>query len=324
MGATAFLNWFDGLKQGWDRLWHGISDKYLGTNYQATEAADVAWQRQLDMWNMTNAYNDPSAMMQRLRNAGLNPDLAMGSPVNVSAEAGQPPVAQTGRGSGNPISDFMSLRLNQANLDLLRAQQRDLEASAGLKSEQAESERSLRDARYRNLEAATSNLVKQNEGIQANIERLSKENQLTGEQISKIKFDRMMAGKYFRLDSERLRNETAMTQAEIAKLDADKKLALAKAHVTEREYNEMLWTYAVRYSHLEKQVQLSDAQIEQAKATARKLGMDSDILSGTAAFESDMSSSMKRGGVEGIIALTRYGIQAVTRDFGNLLGGFGK
>lgn len=38
-----------------------------------------AFQRNVDMWNMQNAYNSPSAQMKRLIEAGLNPNLAYGS-----------------------------------------------------------------------------------------------------------------------------------------------------------------------------------------------------------------------------------------------------
>lgn len=52
----------------------------------------------LDQWNRENAYNDPTAQMQRLRNAGLNPDLVYGSgsAANLSAPS---PEMTAGEGS---------------------------------------------------------------------------------------------------------------------------------------------------------------------------------------------------------------------------------
>lgn len=41
----------------------------------ATEQADKEYARNLEMWNMQNAYNDPGAQMQRLKDAGMNPYL---------------------------------------------------------------------------------------------------------------------------------------------------------------------------------------------------------------------------------------------------------
>lgn len=47
--------------------------------------AEKAYQREIEMWNMMNAYNDPSAQMARYQAAGLNPHM----------------VGQSGTGSGN-------------------------------------------------------------------------------------------------------------------------------------------------------------------------------------------------------------------------------
>lgn len=46
----------------------------------------------LTLWNMENEYNSPSAQVARLRSAGLNPSLAMGSPA-VSSSASLPSAA---------------------------------------------------------------------------------------------------------------------------------------------------------------------------------------------------------------------------------------
>ena len=53
------------------------------TNYQLykrqrvdnRQDATTAYNRSLEMWNMNNAYNDPSAQMERLKQTGLNPKL---------------------------------------------------------------------------------------------------------------------------------------------------------------------------------------------------------------------------------------------------------
>lgn len=43
------------------------------------EENKLAFDRSVEMWNMQNAYNSPSAQMARLQEAGLNPNLAYGS-----------------------------------------------------------------------------------------------------------------------------------------------------------------------------------------------------------------------------------------------------
>lgn len=56
-----------------------------------TRAADTAYQRDVAMWNMQNAYNAPSAQMERLQKAGLNPNLVYGGGSVTGNTAGSPP-----------------------------------------------------------------------------------------------------------------------------------------------------------------------------------------------------------------------------------------
>lgn len=52
-------------------------------NYQAQKAQDKATEKsnayQKYLWDLTNQYNDPKAQMERLKGAGLNPNLVYGS-----------------------------------------------------------------------------------------------------------------------------------------------------------------------------------------------------------------------------------------------------
>lgn len=59
----------------------GLGEDELNAQYQAElneKAADKEFARNLQMWNLANAYNDPSAQMERLKKAGLNPNLVYG------------------------------------------------------------------------------------------------------------------------------------------------------------------------------------------------------------------------------------------------------
>lgn len=49
------------------------------------EMYDLQNQRDIEFWNMQNAYNDPLAQMQRLGNAGLNPHLVYGNGADTQA-----------------------------------------------------------------------------------------------------------------------------------------------------------------------------------------------------------------------------------------------
>lgn len=61
------------------------------------EQSDLAYQRQLDMFNLENEYNNPVNIVKRLRDAGINPQIAMsgslGSAMATSANAGTPAAA---------------------------------------------------------------------------------------------------------------------------------------------------------------------------------------------------------------------------------------
>lgn len=49
------------------------------TNQANRELAEYQYSKDLEMWNKGNAYNSPTAQMERLRSAGLNPNLVYGS-----------------------------------------------------------------------------------------------------------------------------------------------------------------------------------------------------------------------------------------------------
>lgn len=51
----------------------------------AREMWDKQGQREVEYFNMQNAFNDPSAQMQRLQNAGLNPNLVYGNGATTEA-----------------------------------------------------------------------------------------------------------------------------------------------------------------------------------------------------------------------------------------------
>lgn len=70
-----------------------LSD-WLNYNYQR-KAAEEQNNRQLEWWNMQNEYNSPSAQMERLVKAGLNPNLMYGQMQSSNAgDVGTPVAAQ--------------------------------------------------------------------------------------------------------------------------------------------------------------------------------------------------------------------------------------
>lgn len=61
-----------------------------GFEYDKSQA-DLAYQRQMEMWDKQNAYNSPEAQMARFSKAGLNPNLiyGQGSPGNTASSSPQ-------------------------------------------------------------------------------------------------------------------------------------------------------------------------------------------------------------------------------------------
>lgn len=89
----------------------------------ADKAAKKAYQRQLDFWNKQNEYNLPSAQMERLAAAGLNPNLVYGSSATtMSAQLSsvRPSSAELGSGiaaAGNVVAQTALLKAQKANID---------------------------------------------------------------------------------------------------------------------------------------------------------------------------------------------------------------
>lgn len=95
--------------------------------------ATTAYQRSIDMWNMNNAYNDPSAQMERLKQAGLNPNLVYGSGAQTTASAPSAPQAssvQAPRFQGVDalpvMSAYMDVKIKNAQADLLEEQKNNV------------------------------------------------------------------------------------------------------------------------------------------------------------------------------------------------------
>ena len=58
----------------------GLLNTLFG-NKKRMELAEYSYGKDMDMWNMQNAYNNPKQQIQRLKDAGLNPNLLYGQGV---------------------------------------------------------------------------------------------------------------------------------------------------------------------------------------------------------------------------------------------------
>lgn len=99
--------------------------------------ADKAYERDLDMWNRQNAYNSPSEQIERLKAAGLNPNLMYGNGADSGNAAAPPsynaPMSDINRYQGdfgvqdaanavsNGISQYIQTKLGMANIDNIQS-----------------------------------------------------------------------------------------------------------------------------------------------------------------------------------------------------------
>ena len=104
--------------------------KLLKQQYQyQKEAAELAWQRQMEFYQDQKAYNDPNAVRQRYEAAGLNVNAAFGTAGSYSP-TNAPSSVQAAGGVSTPYVDYTNMRFQsalglarqQAEIDLIKAQ----------------------------------------------------------------------------------------------------------------------------------------------------------------------------------------------------------
>lgn len=104
------------------------TDKTIRANQQQ---AQYAYSQDLAAWNRQNAYNTPAAQMQRLKDAGLNPNLIYGNGSAATGQATQMPKynAPTLQYNYKPLVDlpqmlsaYQDMQMRQAQVDNVRAQ----------------------------------------------------------------------------------------------------------------------------------------------------------------------------------------------------------
>lgn len=91
----------------------------------------MQWQRDnaLADWNMQNEYNSPEKQMERLKKAGLNPNLVYGNGATAQSDSmprstearSWSPMAPQAMPMSNPLAAYVDLEQRQATIDNLRA-----------------------------------------------------------------------------------------------------------------------------------------------------------------------------------------------------------
>lgn len=150
----------------------------LDTIKAQKQAADLEWARNLEQWNRENEWNLPKNQMQRLREAGLNPNLiAEGASkfgtaaTSPSYNASRPDYSQRESILGSALStlrNYNDIRLQNAQIDNVQAMYRNTMAKwdyqALFNSYLKEWERDPRLKGFMKFERWFDSMLKQREG----------------------------------------------------------------------------------------------------------------------------------------------------------------
>lgn len=231
------------------------TDKAIAAQKEENERA---YQRNIEQWNRENVYNSPSEVIKRLQAAGLNPNLAYGTP-NVSAPSPSAPIndvssiANKRSPVGAALEEGVNARYMNALISNMNADTKEKEASAqktgaesdyqltynkyaeqiltGTISEQKSrielnaSQTDLNDMRSRESYTNISNILATTNKIKTEIDVL--ETQMQG-----MKEDNAIK----RIEKEMRRG---VLSAQMSHLYAQAKLANATAAKTQEEFNQL-------------------------------------------------------------------------------------
>lgn len=196
-----------------------------------------AFDRSVEMWNLQNAYNSPSAQMSRLRQAGLNPNLVYGSGVTGNS-AGSAPSYQPAKGERATVAPYTGWNLGLSDaMSLYMAAKRN-------------------KAEVENMEAQNAYIREQ-----TNTEGFKQASILANTNLSKYNLNL----------SERLFDTT------VDKAIADKNRAEAEANAAWTGANIKVMQYELDRALFENKIKLSNVQYSQAMEALRGLKQDNDI-----------------------------------------------
>lgn len=154
-------------------------------------------------WNRENEYNSPKAQMQRLREAGLNPDLAIGGNVantasSMSPTEGTPAAPFASSAVANALDNARQAAMAQSQIDLNEANAKNAEASAGEHDANTAFKNTTLQASYNSLLASIDATKQQIRESQARIDLYNMQAEHFLVDIS------LMRTRQMNLDAERL------------------------------------------------------------------------------------------------------------------------
>lgn len=198
------------------------------------ELAKYSFDRNVEMWNMQNDYNTPSAQMERLRAAGLNPNLVYGSGSVAGNSSGSSPSYQAPRVQPVTSGAFVS--------DAVRS---------GL----------FTDAQLKNMHAQTSYTDTQADVAKARISEIAAQTAESLQRTARSKFDLGLAQELrnnsidvAKANLENIKSTTEYTNVRIQLGELDKMLMPLKTQLTQKQIDNLsvatesaLWELQMQY-----------------------------------------------------------------------------
>lgn len=189
----------------------------------------------LQQWQMENAYNSPAAQMERMRQAGLNPDMMYGGGVSGNLSANSPemtsgapssPVDWSSLGSKKTIGDTLlqakQLEMMDAQIDKTKEEAR----GAGFQADILASDARFRDA----INQGSIDLTRMQ------IRGISSDMQVNNVQMMKMRAETRKLNQ----ETENLLATFDKIKAEISNLDADTAYKKLRAVLDSKETNALI------------------------------------------------------------------------------------
>lgn len=212
-------------------------------------------QRDLQFWNLQNEYNSPTSQMSRLRQAGINPNVAFSSGAGVSPS---PPIHTSTAPNWSPrapdldfspaiaggISTYYDTKIKEAQLDNLKTQNTVLINDALLKAANTASAWSRKDRsdfdlglasdlRQTSLDAAKENLRKLTNEANYSLSENERRTALTSQSLLEGA-ERILN---MRMDRARTLDERHRIQSDILRIKMDTRLKELDVDLKEQGIN---------------------------------------------------------------------------------------
>lgn len=210
----------------------------------------------VDQWNRENAYNDPSAQLQRLRTAGLNPDLVYGS--GSAANLSAPSPEMTSGAPSMPV-DMSAYRNRKTIGDVIQDSAALMQAAASIDKTKADSKKAVEEATGQSLD----NIEKEFRNTMKEID------------ASYYAHDRYVSSEILESQWHQNKEQLRLLQSEVVKMDAEAVQAAIdkefKVLHKDAYFNHILTTYRVTDEELSRLKQMTSALIRSANAEAEYL-----------------------------------------------------